>query len=188
MIVNRNREAETLEKWYHILSWGMPALAVIAVAAANLYGNLGGAICYITNGYAVFFAFFVPGLVIISANSVIFFFISREIHETLASAPQISEKKEKKREFRVYISILISIGLSWIFGFIMSLFPSNSIGAIIFDILFSITTPLQGFLIFGSYCLNYKVLSKWAGLLRKYIPFCAKLEHLGSSRSTGSRV
>jgi len=138
------------------------------------------------SGLAIFLAFFLPGLIIISANTVLFFFIAREIHDTLASAPQ-ADRREKKKEFRVYISIFISIGLSWIFGFVMTVF-TNDYARLIFLFLFSITTPMQGFLIFGSYCLNAKVFGKWAGFFGHFLPFCKQWEHLGSSRSTGSKV
>jgi len=186
MIVRRNREAESLEKWYHLSSWGGAAVLVALVGISDEYGNLGG-VCYITSGLAIFGTFFLPGLIVVSANTVIFFFIAREIHDTLASAPQ-ADKREKKKEFRVYLSICISIGLSWIFGFIMALFDPNSPGFLVFLVLFSITTPLQGFLIFGSYCANGKVFAKWAGVFGKIFPFCRQWEHLGSSHSTGSRV
>lgn len=69
-------------------------------------------------GLPIFLGFFLPGLIIVSANAVIFFFIAREIHDTLKSAPK-ADKQEKWKEVRVYFSIFVSIGLSWIFGFIM---------------------------------------------------------------------
>lgn len=72
--------------------------------------------CYILPNHdniPVFISFFLPGLIIVSANGVIFFFIAREIHDTLKSAP-VADKKEKSRELKVYISIFVSIGLSWI--------------------------------------------------------------------------
>jgi len=114
MIVRRNREAEAMEKWYHIISWSVAGVFVFFVAIADQYGDLGG-VCYITSALAIFAAFFLPGLIVISANTVIFFFVSREIHDTLSSAPQ-ADKREKKKEYRVYLSIFVSIGLSWIFG------------------------------------------------------------------------
>lgn len=48
------------------------------------------------------------------------------------------------------------LGLSWIFGFFMVLFPEEII-QLIFLTLFSLTTPAQGFFIFIFYCLNLKV-------------------------------
>jgi uncharacterized protein YqhQ len=109
----------------------------------------------VTSALYIFIFFFLPGLIIISSNAILFFFVAREIHETLASAPK-TDKRERKKELRVYISIFISIGLSWIFGFIMVLIPQKII-QLIFLTLFSISQPLQGFLIFISYCLNAKV-------------------------------
>lgn len=134
--------------------------------------------CYVTSALYIFLFFFIPGLTIISLNAILFFFVIREIHETLASAPK-TDKKDKKKEIRVYISIFISIGisfsssfssitgslahtqlvsagLSWIFGFFMVLFPERIV-QLIFLTLFSIFTPAQGFLIFIFYCLNFKV-------------------------------
>eukprot|EP01118_Nematostelium_gracile_P011275 TRINITY_DN3978_c0_g1_i1.p1 TRINITY_DN3978_c0_g1~~TRINITY_DN3978_c0_g1_i1.p1 ORF type:complete len:309 (-),score=54.48 TRINITY_DN3978_c0_g1_i1:20-817(-) len=187
MIVRRNREAEKFERYYHIFGWSIPLLICVGVAAGQRYADLGG-VCYINSELAIFLGFFIPGLIVISANCVIFFFIAREIHDTLASAPQAENKREKTKEFRVYVSIFISIGLPWIFGFLMTLFEPASIPRLIFLTLYSITTPLQGFLIFGSYCLNAKVFGKWAGLLGKCFPCFKQWEHLGSSKSTGSRV
>jgi len=182
MIVRRNREAELLEKWYHIFGWGVPAVAILLLGLFHQYGNIGG-VCYIKSAVAIFAGFFLPGLVLISANTVIFFFVSKEIHDTVSSAPQ-ADKREKTREFRVYLSIFISIGLSWIFGFLMTLFPPESIFTVIFLVLFSLTTPLQGFLIFVAYCVNAKVFSRWARLFSKVFPFCKAWENLGIT--TGS--
>ncbi|KAL6062238.1 G-protein-coupled receptor family protein [Balamuthia mandrillaris] len=183
MIFKRNRESESLERWYHMFSWGFPIFCSIFVTCFQKYGDSTGA-CYISETLFVFLFFFLPGLIIVAANSILFFFVAREIHETLASAPN-TEKRERKKEFRVYISIFISIGLSWIFGFIMVLFTQLVIRTI-FLTLFSIFTPLQGFLIFILYCLNKKVLGKWAGLFGKCMPFCRRWENLDSRGTTST--
>lgn len=182
MIVRRNRDAETLEKIYHIVCWTIPLIVVIIVVATKNYVNR-GAYCYMEEGIPIFLSFFLPGLIIVSANAVIFFFIAREIHDTLKSAPK-ADKKEKSKEFRVYFSIFVSIGLSWFFGFIMTFL--SDIARSVFLVLYSVLTPLQGFLIFISYCLNAKVASKWAGLIGKVIPFFRRWENLGSGSSATS--
>jgi len=183
MIVRRNRESEALEKWYHLFSWGFPVFCMIFVTCFLEYGNTGSA-CYVTSALYIFIFFFLPGLIIISSNAILFFFVAREIHETLASAPK-TDKRERKKELRVYISIFISIGLSWIFGFIMVLIPQKII-QLIFLTLFSISQPLQGFLIFISYCLNAKVVGKYAGLFGKVLPCCKRWENLDSRSGTSS--
>jgi len=199
MIVRRNRESQLLEKWYHLFCWGLPSCLVIGVGSAQEYGaitNGDQSQCWITDDLARFLTFFIPGLLIISSNGILFFFIGREIHETLAGAPK-SDQRDRRKEFRVYISIYVSIGLSWVFGYLMFLVPEDVV-ITIFLILFTITTPLQGFFIFVFYCLNKKVAAKWAGLFGYCIPCCKSLEESwttqtpsggsasGQSRSAGS--
>jgi len=177
MIVRRNRESQLLEKWYHLFCWGLPLGLCIGVGAAVEYGaikNGDRGQCWIIDDLARFLTFFIPGLLIISSNGILFFFIGREIHETLAGAPK-SDQRDRKKELRVYISIYVSIGLSWVFGYLMFLVPEDVV-ITIFLILFTITTPLQGFFIFLFYCVNKKVAAKWAGLFGKCLPCCKSLE------------
>eukprot|EP00027_Filamoeba_sp_ATCC50430_P000024 CAMPEP_0168551612 /NCGR_PEP_ID=MMETSP0413-20121227/6268_1 /TAXON_ID=136452 /ORGANISM="Filamoeba nolandi, Strain NC-AS-23-1" /LENGTH=192 /DNA_ID=CAMNT_0008582155 /DNA_START=278 /DNA_END=856 /DNA_ORIENTATION=+ len=183
MIVRRDGGAEKKEKVYQLVSWGIPYVIVIIIAGVQRYDDIGG-FCYMNSGIAVFAAFFLPGLILISANTVLFFFVAREIHDTMSQAPQ-SERREKSTELRVYVSIFVSIGLSWIFGFLMAIFPSDNVGALILLVIFSLTAPLQGALIFISYCLNVKVLSRWAGLLGRCLPVFRRWETLGSTQTTG---
>jgi len=196
MIVRRNRESQLLEKWYHLGCWGVPTALCVIVGGTDSYGNLNpdnkqSSVCYIDDDLLRFLTFFIPGLVIISANGILFFFIGREIHETLSGAPK-SDQRDRKKEFRVYISIYVSIGLSWVFGYLMFLIPQEIVVSIFF-IIFSIMTPAQGALVFIFYCLNKKVASKWAGFFGKCIPYCKELESSltfttvsGSSKGSGS--
>lgn len=191
MIVRRNRESELLEKWYHLLAWGLPSILVIIVGAVGCYGQLSSNaskdnVCYINCELARFLAFFIPGLVAVSANCILFFFIGREIHETLSGAPK-SDRRNKRKEFQVYISIFVSIGLSWIFGYLMFIIPDD-LASIIFLVLFSIFTPLQGVLIFIFYILNKKVIAQWCNLFGYIIPGCRSVaERLDTASTAGSR-
>jgi len=185
MIVRRNRDSERLEKWYHVGCWIGPLLICIATAASRNYGRVGGTgACYIPGNIARLIAFFLPGLIVIACNAILFFFIGREIHETLATAPK-TDKRERRKELRVYVSIFISISLTWIFGYLEFLIPVPVVQSIFF-VLFSLSTPLQGFFIFASYCWNRKVGGKWAGLFGNCLPFCKKWEEMASS-TTSSR-
>ena len=191
MIVRRNRESQRLEKWYHLLCWGLPSILVIFVGAFGCYGRMGTqtdahSLCYITCEVARFVCFFIPGLIAVSANCILFFFIGREIHETLSGAPK-SDQRNKRKEFQVYISIFISIGLSWIFGYLMFIIPDD-LASIIFLVLFSIFTPLQGVLLFLFYCVNKKVFAKWLGLVGYCIPiFRDWADQLSTDTTSGSR-
>merc|ERR1712130_476008 len=120
--------------------------------------------------------------VIISCNAILFFFVGREIHETLSSASTSNESgrpfdkerlKTLRKEFRVYLSIFVSMGLSWIFGYLMFLLPFPIVVDIFF-ILFSVFAPLQGLLIFVFYILNRKVIAAWADLVG-VLPCCSAL-------------
>eukprot|EP00026_Physarum_polycephalum_P010505 Phypoly_transcript_10670.p1 GENE.Phypoly_transcript_10670~~Phypoly_transcript_10670.p1 ORF type:complete len:322 (+),score=30.22 Phypoly_transcript_10670:192-1157(+) len=161
MIVRRNRDSENLEIFYHSAAWGIPMIVVVIMAGTQSYYNQGG-YCYMAPGIPIFLAFFLPGMLVVTANTVIFVFTVKEIHDTLKSAPN-TDKQEKSRELKVYFSIFASIGLSWLFGFFM-VFIYNDILEQIFFVLFSIMTPLQGFLIFVSYCCNDKVWNHWKGV------------------------
>jgi len=187
MIVKRNREPQKLEKWYHIGAWGLPAVIIIIVGAQKYYGDT-GSVCYIMNVWVTYGTLFVPGLVAISVNSILFFLIGREIAETLAGAPK-TDQRNRRQEFRVYISIFISLGLSWVFGYIEVLI-SNRPASLFFFIIFNIMTPAQGIMIFLFYCANRKVAMKWTGLFGRFIPCCktlqTKLQKSTSSTSRGS--
>jgi len=193
MIVKRNSGTRSLEKWYHLIGWGTPCVMVICVAATHNYGqtlkgtNLDpkNGTCYIRSGLAVFLAFFLPGLIIVSANAVLFFFVASEIHGTLSKAPE-TEQREKTKEFRVLISIFVTVGLSWIFGFLTAIFKDVPIVRDIFLILFSVATPLQGFFIFAAYCINKKVLNRWRNLFGHCMPCCKVEDESTSSSATAS--
>lgn len=191
MIVAQDRDTRSYEKWYHLASWGTPAVLVIIVGSLQHYGRLTTAFfCYIDHPNAVLIAFFVPGLLIVSANTILFVFVAREIRETLKGAADIrgGDKKDLRRQLRVYISIVFSIGLSWIFGFLSLLFsaPETVVVQAIFDILFNIFTPLQGFFLFGSYCLNEKIFKKWAHFMGRMCGCCLTMEEKLDAIASGS--
>jgi hypothetical protein len=163
MIVRRNPETAAFEKFYHFFGWGLPCLAVVGVSIAGHYGSsvVGYGNCYIKESISVFLGFFLPGIILVSINAVLFFFVASEIHGTLRHAPNDKESKHKAKEFRVLMSIFVTVGLSWIFGFVTSIFTNVFIVCHIFLVIFTISAPLQGFFIFVAYCLNKKVKNRW---------------------------
>jgi len=183
MIVRRNRDVDRLEGMYHWIGWGWPGILVCIVGVLDDYGDIGG-VCYMNSQAAIFATFFIPGLLVTCVNSVIFFFVLQEIRGTLKAAPK-AEGRDQRREARVYVSIVISIGLSWVFGFLMVVFSDGSVPRYICLVLFSLTTPLQGLLIFFCYCWNAKVFGRWAALLGRCIPFFRRWERMGTMPSAG---
>ncbi len=202
MIVAQDRDTRSYEKWYHLASWGFPLLVCFILAMCSINGTLqygrvpGTYTCYIVNSTARLIAFFVPGLLVVAANTVLFVFVAREIRETLKGAAEIrgaGEKKDIKRQLRVYVSIVFSIGLAWLFGFIsslLSLIETTKIPFQIFDVLFNVFVPLQGFFLFGSYCVNEKIFKKYAEALGRVLPCCnvivEKLDYLATASTTGT--
>jgi len=80
----------------------------------------------------------------VAANAVLFFFVASEIHGTLSKAPETEQKrKEHSKELRVLISIFVTVGLSWLFGFFTGLVSDVYVLNEIVTLLFTFTAPLQ---------------------------------------------
>jgi hypothetical protein len=56
---------------------------------------------------ARFAAFFIPGLLIVAFNFVVFLFVGREIHVTMNFSA--SEKRESRKEFRVSLYVCLFV-------------------------------------------------------------------------------
>jgi len=194
LLVRKNRETVKLQKYYHLGSWGLPIILCAFVGGFQIYGKLPGGCapptCYLTDPYATFGAVFLPGLIIITVNVILFYLIGREIQETLSGAPK-SDQRNRKQEFRLYLSMFVTLGVSWLFGYMEASIPEKHVQLIFFCV-FSFLTPAQGILIFLSQCVNQTIAVKWCGLIGK-IPGCCcfntfkeKLQR-SSASSTASR-
>jgi len=182
MIVRRNRDSQKLEIGYHLFSWIAPAIVVTVVGSTGEYGDI-GQVCWMKNDVTIFVAFFLPGLILISLNFIFFYFVAREIHETLSSS---SSEGASRKEFCVYLSITVSIGVSWTFAFLLFIVP-NQTAITVFLYMFSLTAPAQGVFIFLAYVINAKVLARWCGFFGMCIPICSEWgEALDTTASTGS--
>jgi len=186
MIVRRNPETENNEKFYHFFGWALPCISVVVISLLQFYGiPRGTRICYITNSLAVFFGFFLPAFILVAANSVLFFFVASEIHGTLSRAPSDKEHKHRTKELRVLLSIFVTVGLSWMFGFFTSVFQKVPALYYICSVIFTLTAPLQGLFIFIAYCLNKKVKNRWINFFGICFPCCV-VEDTGGSRTGGT--
>ena len=94
------------------------------------------------------------------------------------------DQKKRSAEFRVYLSILVSVGCSWLFGFLMYVIPNDD-AATVFLFLFTFTTPLQGMFIMIAYVLNKRVLGRWAGIFSCF-PCCARIHQDWVTTASGS--
>jgi len=187
LIVKRNSQTRALEKYYHFVGWGIPFIFVILLGALQQYGRIGAAPnygCYIRSGDWVLIGFFIPGVLMVAANAVLFFFVASEIHGTLSKAPETEQKqrRENSKEMRVLISIFVTVGLSWIFGFFISLTATVFVLYQIVQILFTVTAPLQGFFIFVAYCINKKVINRWKSCFGCHVDETDQTSATASSR------
>jgi len=55
--------------------------------------------CYIQSDTAKFLGFFLPGMIVVFANVVLFFFVATEIHSTLSKAPETEQREKTKVRF-----------------------------------------------------------------------------------------
>jgi len=188
MIVRRNREVHKLELFYHIFAWGAPAGICIATGTSFQYGDGDeNEVCYIKSDIAIFVAFFIPGVVVFSSCIIFFFFVVREIHETLAGAPQ-QEKRQTMKEMRVYMSIIVSIGFGWLFGFLIFIVP-NDTAITVMSVIFTIAAGTQGIVVFIAYCINNRVAAAWLGFLGICIPPLKDIaENMESTQPTSSQA
>jgi len=86
----------------------------------------------------------------------------------------------------VLMSIFVTVGLSWIFGFLNSILSTVPVLKYIVLVLMTIFTPLQGFFIFVAYCLNKKVQLKWMSLFA-CLPCCEiEIQNTGKTGTTGT--
>eukprot|EP00013_Stygamoeba_regulata_P004633 CAMPEP_0177639644 /NCGR_PEP_ID=MMETSP0447-20121125/6129_1 /TAXON_ID=0 /ORGANISM="Stygamoeba regulata, Strain BSH-02190019" /LENGTH=286 /DNA_ID=CAMNT_0019141681 /DNA_START=151 /DNA_END=1011 /DNA_ORIENTATION=+ len=187
MIVRRNREVHKMELFYHIFAWGAPAAICIATGASLQYDDGNNEVCYIKSDIAIFVAFFIPGVVVFSCCIIFFFFVIREIHETLAGAPQ-QERRQQFKEMRVYMSIIVSIGLGWLTAFLVFVIPNDTANTVL-TVIFTISAGTQGVVVFIAYCINNRVAAAWLGFLGICIPPLKDVaENLESTMPTSSQA
>ncbi|EFA77602.1 G-protein-coupled receptor family protein [Heterostelium album PN500] len=168
MIVRKNRGLESYEKYYHLISWGIPLIIVVVLASTNNYVQYDG-YCYMAPDLPIFYGFFVPGMIILISNCIIFFLVAREISDTLKKSPN-EYRKNRMREFRVYFSIFATLGVFWIFSFLGIFVDETSTISVIFQTIVAVTAPTQGLLIFITYCINRRVFYSYVKLFSRIFP------------------
>ena len=185
-IVRQHKDIAYLLNFYHPMCWGIPLIPCIITVVLNGYGLVDG-ICFIQGEILRSSTFIFPGLVILCTNAILFFFIGREIHIALQSAPT-SERKRHRKELRVYFAVFVSVGLTWSLLFVLYMVYSVPILGLVVKILTAIVAPSQGILLFIIYCVNAGIRSKWSSVLVKIGCECCRkyVEDESSTISTGA--
>ncbi|XP_056629835.1 uncharacterized protein LOC130440596 [Diorhabda sublineata] len=126
-----------------ICGWVFPSLPVflIIIIDVNNYNASKVGLCY-PSGFGLYLGVWLPLLVIISINSIIFVFILYNVfHKKTEYREQVNH--EIIFQWRLAILLFSMLGLTWVFGF-LALLSSVTIFAVIFCFL----ATLQGFIMF----------------------------------------
>ena len=101
-------------------------------------------------------AMFAPVLLIILINFAIFFVVVYSLGRSGALV-SVEKKSTSYQRCRTSISILVLLGLTWVFGAL-----AIAQARLVFEYLFCIFNSLQGFFIFFFHCLRHQeVRSQW---------------------------
>lgn len=153
-----------------IPAWGIPLIPVVICLAIDYDMYYGG------NGYCwlswkpFLYAFIIPVAVVILANFIIFFMVlcnlcCRRKHKGMASNQ--SERKMAFLHFQAAISILVILGLTWVFGFL-----TVDDTRIVFHYLFAIFNAFQGLFIFLLFTAREKQIRKaWKKMCCRSSPY-----------------
>ncbi|XP_071812629.1 uncharacterized protein [Apostichopus japonicus] len=162
-----------------LVAWGLP-LVVVVVSVAVKSVNYRGDYCFPQTGTMTFYIGVVLFIaVMLVFNLVMFVLIIKQI----TCRPQFKKddpRKENIKRIQNAISILMLLGLAWLFGFF-------AIGGaqFIFNLLFLICNSLQGLFIFLLFCVrNQEVQMEWRLIFGQTGGY--KVNKSSNTRSTGS--
>ncbi|XP_071812631.1 uncharacterized protein [Apostichopus japonicus] len=162
-----------------LVAWGLP-LVVVVVSVAVKSVNYRGDYCFPQAGtmtFSIGVVLFIAVMLVF--NLVMFVLIIKQI----TCRPQFKKddpRKENIKRIQNAISILMLLGLAWLFGFL-------AIGGaqFIFNLLFLICNSLQGLFIFLLFCVrNQEVQMEWRLIFGQTGGY--KVMESSNTRSTGS--
>lgn len=126
-----------------ICGWVFPALPVflIIIIDVNNYNKSEVGLCY-PSGFGLYLGVWLPLVVIISINFIIFLFILYNVfHKKTEYRDQVNH--DIIFQWRLAILLFSMLGLTWTLGFLSLIFGSS-----IFAVLFCFLATLQGFVMF----------------------------------------
>ncbi|XP_059158431.1 adhesion G-protein coupled receptor G2-like [Physella acuta] len=144
-----------------LFAWGLPAIFVgitLLLNESKNYGKINTEFCWIKKP-AFYVTLVSPISVSLALNVYVFCLTMREVSKSNRrhSSLMIGEDRNFRVNLRAAFSLLILLGLTWIFAF----FTFGQLGTL-FSYLFSIFNSLQGMFIFTFYCLLKRdVLNAW---------------------------
>ena len=138
--------------------------------------NYGHFLCFFNNTRALLVFFVIPLIGIVIINLIFFAVTCVNLHRALSSMQKFQRQKWRQ-ELCLYIRLFSLMGITWIFGIVAPLVPTNDV----LWYLFIIFNGLQGLYIFVAYVCTSKVYNE----LRRICGFKeVKQSSTGSTRST----
>ncbi|XP_067672877.1 uncharacterized protein [Haliotis asinina] len=171
--------------FYNIYARGVALVLVTkAVTVDNVVSesqykpNYGHGLCWITNkrGLLVFFAS--PLLLLICLNFVFFSIAAKNIHDAKRKSAAYLGKGDSN-QFGIYVKLSVIMGLTWVLGFLASLFPYTVMWYI-----YIIFNTLQGMFICIAFVFTKRV---WHSLWERFITFRRQSAGSGQMPSTPTR-
>ncbi|XP_046380662.2 G-protein coupled receptor Mth-like [Haliotis rufescens] len=122
------------------------------VSDSQFKPNYGRGLCWITNkrGLLVFFAS--PLFLLICLNLGFFFIAAKNIHDVKRKSAIYLDKGDRS-QFGIYVKLSVVMGLTWVLGFLASLFPYTVMWCI-----YIIFNTLQGIFICVAFVFTRRVL------------------------------
>ena len=169
-------------QWYVMYSLGCPAITVVSFWLVDVlkvfnigYGKTAN-ICWFQRGLALYTVFYAPLFSHLLLNMVLLFLTLKLIYKCSKVKLALSEKRGGvgKQDVGIYLRMSSLMGLTWILGGILEIFPD----VLVFDYLFNLVNGLQGFYIAVAFLLTTRV--------RKLLRCGTKTEREQSTMSIGT--
>ncbi|XP_076368163.1 uncharacterized protein LOC143255804 [Tachypleus tridentatus] len=161
-----------------LCAWGIPVLIVSLVFIFDhkqyYYGRH---ICWLAP-YGFYIAFIIPVGIVVVASLVVFSTVIYSIFcgQQIRLRTNQSERKIAIAKLRAALCILILLGATWMFG-LSSIMYETCETILVFQYLFTLTTTIQGFLIFFFHVFQEKSARElWNN-------FCLKKAHFSNTNS-----
>ena len=168
--------------WYSLYSLGCPALTVALFWFIDFhdvfkigYGKTAN-LCWFQRGLPLYVAFYGPLFSQLLFNTVLLFMTMKWIYKCSKEKLALNERGGgvRKQDIGIYLRMSSLMGLTWILGALLEVFPD----LLVFDYLFNVVSSLQGLYIAMAFLLTTRV--------RKLLGFGAEIDWERSTVTTGT--
>lgn len=183
--------------YYCIYAWGTPIIHVGIVLTLNTHApkdagyhpKLGDNRCFLGEGMATFYYFYLPMAILIGINIILFILTTVRIQQIKKETSMLKQTESKKsyeddkQKFNLYLKLMFAMGINWIMELISWVFDKlvhNTPPFVWY--LTDFTNAMYGVLIFVIFVFKKKI---WQSLKKRYYKFIGK-PHLAHSLTTTS--